>query len=45
MDYSSSELMIVNAARLLKNGDVVFVRQAKTSAFWVPPVKAEGKKK
>jgi len=25
MDYSSSELMIVNAARLLKNGDVVFV--------------------
>ena len=23
--YSSSELMIVNAARLLKNGDVVFV--------------------
>jgi glutaconate CoA-transferase, subunit B len=25
MDYSSSELMIVNAARLLKDGDVVFV--------------------
>jgi len=25
MEYSSSELMIVNAARLLKNGDVVFV--------------------
>ncbi len=25
MDYSPSELMIVNAARLLKNGDVVFV--------------------
>jgi glutaconate CoA-transferase subunit B len=25
MDYTSSELMIVNAARLLKNGDVVFV--------------------
>lgn len=27
------------------NGEVVFVRQAKTSAFWTPPVKAEGKKK
>jgi glutaconate CoA-transferase, subunit B len=25
MDYSSSELMIVNAARLLRDGDVVFV--------------------
>ncbi len=25
LDYSPSELMIVNAARLLKNGDVVFV--------------------
>ena len=25
MDYSSSELMIINAARLIKNGDVVFV--------------------
>jgi glutaconate CoA-transferase, subunit B len=25
MEYSSSELMIVNAARLLKNGEVVFV--------------------
>ena len=25
MDYSSSELMIINAARLLKDGDVVFV--------------------
>ena len=25
MDYSSAELMIVNAARLLKDGDVVFV--------------------
>lgn len=25
MDYSPSELMIINAARLLKNGDVVFV--------------------
>jgi glutaconate CoA-transferase, subunit B len=25
MDFSSSELMIVNASRLLKNGDVVFV--------------------
>jgi glutaconate CoA-transferase, subunit B len=25
LNYSSSELMIVNAARLLKNGDVVFV--------------------
>jgi glutaconate CoA-transferase, subunit B len=25
MDYSASELMIVNAARLLKDGDVVFV--------------------
>jgi glutaconate CoA-transferase subunit B len=25
LEYSSSELMIVNAARLLKNGDVVFV--------------------
>ncbi|MGA2489481.1 MAG: CoA-transferase [Anaerolineales bacterium] len=25
MDYSASELMIINAARLLKNGDVVFV--------------------
>ena len=25
MDYSSAELMIINAARLLRDGDVVFV--------------------
>jgi acyl CoA:acetate/3-ketoacid CoA transferase beta subunit len=33
MNYSSAELMIINAARLLRDGDVVFVGVATPSAL------------